>query len=96
MNISDLNFTPWAILWGLLALGVLVMAGYRKVISGQEDETLHLGNPSEAAHQTVVAHKLEVIDKWGKLLTVVAAVLGLLLVLAYTYQTWIRSTNLGN
>jgi hypothetical protein len=46
-------------------------------------------------HQVDIAHKLDVVDKWGKLLTVIAAVYGLLLALAYTYQTWIRATNLG-
>ncbi len=46
-------------------------------------------------HQAQVAHKLDVIDKWGKLLTVVAAVYGLALVLAYTYQNWIRQSTLG-
>ena len=39
-----------------------------------------------------ISHKLERIDKWGKLLTVVAAIYGLLLVLGYTYQTWVQAT----
>jgi len=90
-----INFTPLTVIWALLALVVLAMAGYRKSISGQEDETLHLGDPVESTHQVQVAHKLDVIDKWGKLLTVVVAVYGLLLAIAYTYQNWIRATNLG-
>ena len=44
-----INFTPWMILWAALALAVLVMAGYRKIVSVREDETLHLVNPSESA-----------------------------------------------
>jgi hypothetical protein len=91
----NINFTPWTILWALLSLVVLVMAGYRKVVSGKEDETLHLGNPSANAQQATVAHKLEVIDKWGKLLTIVAAAFGLLLAIAYTYQTWVQSSSAG-
>lgn len=91
----NFNFTPFTVLWGALALVVLALAGYRKVISGQEDETLHLGNPSESAHQVTVSGKLEHIDKWGKLLTIVAVVYGLLLLAAYTYQTWIKASNLG-
>ena len=90
-----IDFTPFVVLWALLALAVLLMAGYRKAVSGKEEETLHLTNPVESGHQMVIAHKLDVIDKWGKLLTVIAAVYGLLLVLAYTYQTWIQSSNLG-
>lgn len=87
-----INFTPWMILWAALALAVLVMAGYRKIVSVREDETLHLVNPSESARQLAIFHKLERIDKWGKLLTVVAAIYGLLLAIAYTYQTWVQAT----
>jgi type VI protein secretion system component VasF len=87
-----INFTPWMILWAALALAVLVMAGYRKIASVREDETLHLVNPSESARQLAIFHKLERIDKWGRLLTVVAAIYGLLLVMGYTYQTWVQAT----
>ena len=90
-----IDFTPFVVIWALLAAVVLAMAGYRKTISVKEEETLHLADPSETMHQVAIAHKLDVIDKWGKLLTVVAAVYGLLLALAYTYQTWIQATNLG-
>lgn len=90
-----IDFTPFVVLWSLIALAVLFMAGYRKMVSSSEEETLHLTNPVETNHQVIIAHKLDVIDKWGKLLTVIAAVYGLLLVLAYTYQTWIQSSNLG-
>ena len=87
-----INFTPWMILWAALALAVLVMAGYRKIVSVREDETLRLVNPSESVRQVAISHKLERIDKWGRLLTVVAAIYGLLLVLGYTYQTWVQAT----
>ncbi|HLK49676.1 MAG TPA: hypothetical protein VKT49_16150 [Bryobacteraceae bacterium] len=90
-----IDFTPFTVIWLVLAVVVAVMAGYRKTISVQEDETLHIGSASESMHQVQVAHKLDVIDKWGKLLTVIAAVYGLLLALAYTYQTWVRASNLG-
>lgn len=90
-----IDFTPFALIWALLALVVLLMAGYRKMISTKEEETLHLSDPVETTHQVQIAHKLDVVDKWGKLLTVVVAVYGLLLLIAYTYQTWIRTSNLG-
>jgi hypothetical protein len=85
-----INFTPWMILWAALALAVLVMAGYRKIVRVREDERLHLVNPSESACQ--LANKLDGIDKWGKLLAVAAAIYGLLLAIAYTYQTWVQAT----
>ena len=86
MNIS---FVPFAVLWALLAVVVLTLIAYRKVVSLQEEEALHLGNPAEANHQAVIAHKLDWIDKWGKLLTVVAVVYGVLLAGAYTYHVWL-------
>ena len=91
----NINFTPLVVIWAFLALVVLLLAGYRKIASVNEDETLHLGNPTESMHQVAIAQKLEVIDKWGKLLTVIAGGYGLLLLIAYTYQTWVQTTNLG-
>jgi len=35
-----------------------------------------------------LAHRLEMIDKWGKMLTVVVAVYGLALGAIYLYQAW--------
>ena len=86
MNIS---FVPFAVLWALLAVVVLALIAYRKVVSLQEEETLHLGDPAGANHQAVIARKLDWIDKWGKLLTVVAVVYGVLLSATYTYHVWL-------
>ena len=35
--------------------------------------------------QTTVAQKLDVIDKWGKILTVITVLFGLLIAAAYVY-----------
>ncbi|PWU06854.1 MAG: hypothetical protein C5B51_11535 [Terriglobia bacterium] len=88
-----INFTPFTVLWSLLALVVVALAAYRKVVSTKEDETLHLGSAAAAvsAEQATVANKLEQIDHWGKMLTVVAVVTGLILAAAYTWQTWLSS-----
>ena len=91
----NINFTPFAVLWAVMALMVVAMALYRRSISVKEEETLHLSDPSESAHQVVIAHKLEHVDKWGKALTVVVVIYGVLLAVAYTYQTWVQATNLG-
>ena len=92
MNIS---FGPFGVLWVLLAVVVLALIAYRKVVSLQEEETLHLGNPAEANHQAVIARKLDWIDKCGKLLTVVAVVYGALLAAAYTYHVWLTMQTNG-
>ena len=85
MNIS---FVPFTVLWALLAIAVLALIAYRKMVSSKEEETLHLADRAEANHQAAIAHTLEWIDKWGKLLTVVAVVYGLLLAAAYTFHVW--------
>jgi hypothetical protein len=89
----NINFTPFTILWALLAAVVLALIAYRKTVSMKEDETLHLGPGGENVpmEQAAIAHKLEVIDKWGRLLTVVAVVYGLVLASIYTWQTWLSS-----
>jgi hypothetical protein len=83
------SFVPFTVLWGLVAIVVLALVAYRKLVSLQEEETLHLTNAAEANHQAVIARKLDWIDKWGKLLTVVAVVYGVLLATAYTYYVWL-------
>ncbi len=87
----NINITPFAVLWALLAIVVLGLIAYRKMVASHEDETLHLSADNYASQQTTVAHKLDVIDKWGKLLTAIAVVYGLVLAGIYTYQTWLSS-----
>jgi len=92
MNIS---FVPFSVLWMLVAIVVLALVAYRKLVSLQEEETLHLTNAAEANHQAVIARKLDWIDKWGKLLTVIAVVYGVLLAAAYTYHVWLTMQDIG-
>ena len=42
--------------------------------------------PAMVPHQQEIAHKLEVIDRWGKILTVVTVVFGLILGGLWVYQ----------
>jgi hypothetical protein len=86
-----MTFTPFTLLWIVLAAVVLAMIGYRKLVSSQEEETLHLDNAVETAHQQQIAAKLQVIDKWGKLLTAITVVYGIILFAAYTYLTWMSA-----
>jgi hypothetical protein len=77
-----------------MACGVVALAIYRKTISSHEDDTLHVSASTNVniTQQADVAHRLEVVDRWGKLLTVVAAVYGLALAAAYTYQMWVEGS----
>ena len=59
---------PLLVLWGLMALTVLGLFIWRKSVASKEDDNLHVSDAHAdkvAAEQTAVAQKLEMIDKWG-------------------------------
>jgi len=84
---NNINLLPYAIFWGVLAVAVVFLIIYRKQVSSREDDSIHLegGMPAE---QVELAHRLAIIDRWGKSLTVLAAVFGLALAAIYCYQIW--------
>ena len=94
------TFVPLLALWSALALVVIVLAIYRRMISSHEDDFLHVRDDASSvvAEQGAVAHKLEVIDKWGKTLTVITLVIGAALGGYWVYLSWLSnnasSTNL--
>jgi len=87
MNIA---LTPFLAGWLALACIVIGLAVYRRVIAHSEDEMLHVSEADSAhvSRQVEVAHRLEIVDRWGKVLTVIVALYGLLLAAAYGYQIW--------
>jgi hypothetical protein len=76
--------------WGVLALVVLILAAYRSQLGRQEDDHIHMADFEATAvpHQAAVAHKIDAVEKWGKLLTVVLVVYGLVLGGYYFYTLW--------
>lgn len=82
------NMMMFAVAWGVLALIVLTLALMRKSVASHEDDVIHLtGDPDAAVReQTAVAKKLETLDKWGKPLTVVLAITGLVLAGIWGYD----------
>ena len=76
----------------MLAVAVIVLIAWRKAVARGEDDTLHVLQGDALPNQAAVAHKLDAIDKWGKTLTVVAVVFGLIVVAIYIYQFWMQST----
>ena len=80
-----ISLFPYAILWCILVFVIVGLAVYRKLVSRQEDDYIHLDS-AVAAQQALVDRKMTAIDRWGKLLTVVAVVYGLLIGGLYLYQ----------
>ena len=81
-------------IWVVLALLVLALAIYRKVLSSKEDDSMHLADADAGivSQQNVLAEKLEVIDKWGKILTIVVVAYGLVLAGLLLYQGWLQAS----
>ena len=90
----NINFTLFVALWVLLAAVVLALIAYRKLVSRGEEEALHLYDPVEINRQAGISHKLDMIDKCGKLLTVVAFVYGLMLAAAYFYRAFLTAARI--
>ena len=87
------NFVPFLVLWGAMALSVLALIIWRRQVAQNEDDSLHVLHSETAVPQQVaVAHKLEVIDKWGKLLTIVTVAAGLAIAGVYFYQLWVSTS----
>ncbi|MGJ5819664.1 hypothetical protein [Paludibaculum fermentans] len=91
-----MNLMPFAIAWAVLGVIVLSLALMRRSVTANEDDSIHLGATTGAIDQQVTtAKKLEAIDKWGKILTVVLGVSGLALVILYGMQVWEASSKAG-
>jgi len=92
-----MNLVPYVVLWSILGLTVLGLAGYRKVLMlRKEDELIHLGAGEEKRipEQVALTQKLDAIDRWGKTLTVLTVASGLLIAAIYLYGAWQHSFQL--
>jgi hypothetical protein len=86
-----MNLIPYVVLWSFLALAVLGLALYRKVLTFHgDDEFLHLSASEEKLipHQVTLARKLDFVDRWGKTLTVCCAVFGIVIAAMFVILTW--------
>jgi hypothetical protein len=84
-------YVPFVVLWALLALAVIGLIIYRRIVSAGEDDMIHVSDAAGAvaSQQVSVSQKLDQIDKWGKALTVVVVVYGVVLAGVYVYQSWV-------
>jgi hypothetical protein len=89
-----MNLLPLLVVWTVLALCVLALFLWRQAVARGEDDRLHVMH-GELAEQTSLAQKLEKIDKWGKIMTMITVVLGLLIAAAYVYAQFSGRSSLG-
>jgi hypothetical protein len=86
-----MNLIPFVVLWSLLAVAVLGLALYRKLITIHgDDEFIHLGPGEEKLipQQVALGRRLDFVDRWGKALTILTAAFGLLIVSVFLYLAW--------
>jgi hypothetical protein len=88
------NFVPLFVAWSVLALVVLGLFIWRKNVASNEDDTLHVMHGA-LTQQTALAQKLDMIDKWGKIMTVITVVLGLAIASAYVYAQFVGRASIG-
>jgi len=69
---------------------VLALAVYRKMLSNAEDDSLHVsdGAAKLIPEQIANAQRIAVVEKWGKSLTAVVLLAGLVLAGIYFYGVW--------
>jgi hypothetical protein len=89
-----MNLFPLLVVWVVLALSVLALFLWRQAVARGEDDSLHVMHGT-LTDQTSLAQKLEVIDKWGKITTVITVVLGLLIAAAYVYGQFSGRSSVG-
>lgn len=78
---------PHIVIWAVLTAAVVFLAIYRRKIGLASDESLHVldAEQSAVAAQAATARKLAVIDRWGKLLTILSVLYLLVIAAIYLY-----------
>lgn len=86
------DLRPYFAVWICLAVAVIVLFFWRKSVASHEDDSLHVleADGEAPAQQAALASKLERLDKWAKILTVIAVVFGLVIGGVYAYQVFVQ------
>src|SRR4051812_29310127 len=90
----NLDLRPLLALEVVLVMIVVAMIVWRKIVARDEDDQLHVLHAEAAVPQQFsVAKKLDQIDRWGKIMTVVAAAFGIAIAGLWIYQIWIQGSS---
>jgi hypothetical protein len=83
-----MKLTAYVIVWACLAVVVLALAFTRYLVSLREDDNIHLSTSERGliTNQMVIFRWLDAIDRWGKSLTILTLVSGLVLAAFYLGQ----------
>jgi hypothetical protein len=91
-----MNMISYVVGWAVLGVIVLALAVYRSAVAGHEDDSLHVmaGEAPMIVEQQKLGKKIEHIEAWGKSLTALLVVYGLVLAAMYLYHAWQVSNTL--
>jgi hypothetical protein len=79
----------------VLLASVLILGAMRKVLGREEEQVMmHVGDSSIVEKKSSLIHRVDVVEKWGKTLTAITALYGLILLLWYLYQGWQSSSQI--
>ena len=90
----SIDLMPWLILWAVITSGVLLLALWRLMVVRREEQLgMHVTEPDAGivGLEERLATRLCRIDRWGKILTVVSAILVLAIGAAWLYNGWLKS-----
>jgi len=81
-------------IWAVLSVGLLALIVYRRILASSESDILHIRDSEFPLipQQAAFARRVERVDFWGKLLTVVTICYGLILCAVFLYQVWIQTS----
>jgi len=82
------------VIWVVMALATGGLALYRKFLSREEVDVIHLRETESTvvSSQETFAHRLEAIDRWGKILTIALIAYGVVLACGYLVMAWQESS----
>ena len=75
-----MNLTFVVFIWAVLGIVTLALAIYRGAFAAhREEDVVHLGpgEEREIPKQAALARRMDAIDRWGKILTIIVVVMGL-------------------
>jgi len=79
----------------LLLASVIVLAAMRKAVGSQEEDLLlHAGDPTLVEKKSFVVERIDAIEKWGKTMTVITVVYGLILLGWLLWTGWHQSAQI--
>ncbi len=87
----QIDLMPWLIGWGIVTTAVVALALYRATLTLHEVSGVHLsGDPHIPEVQAATARRLQMVDLYGKVLTVVSTVVILAIAGIYGYQVYMK------